>query len=146
MKKLLGGAGLIALLLLPGCSRTTTTYSVAGSGAERAEAEVTDVISRALDAEALGVNADSLYASAPLIVVNGRQRVTTPLFANVGTGGTVAISSSQLEIRAGLAWGLVEYRWSSREGVTREGRATFVLKPGTDGRWRIQHVHSSSPR
>jgi hypothetical protein len=136
----------VLLLVLLGCSRTTTTYSVAGSGAERAEAEVTAVISQALDAEALGQNADSLYTSAPLIVVNGRTRATTPLFANVGTGGTVAISSSQLEIRAGLAWGLVEYRWSSREGVTREGRATFVLKPGNDGRWRIQHVHSSSPR
>ena len=145
MRKLVGGASAVLGLLLLGCSRGTTTYRVAGTGADRAEAEVTEVISRALEAEALGQNADSLY-NAPIIVVNGRTRAGTPLFANVGTGGTVAISSSQLEIRAGLAWGLVEYRWSSREGVTREGRATFVLKPGSDGRWRIQHVHSSSPR
>ncbi len=37
-------------------------------------------------------------------------------------------------------------RYLKREGVTREGRATIVLRPGSDGRWRIQHVHSSSPR
>lgn len=138
----------IALAVLLGCSRTTftTPYQGSGFGADAAEAEVSAIITGALEAEAQGQNADSLYSSSAVIVVNGRTRSAAPFFAGVGTGGEVAISSSQLEIQTGLAWGLVEYRWNSREGVTREGRATIVLRPGSDGRWRIQHVHSSSPR
>ncbi|HEV8122746.1 MAG TPA: hypothetical protein VGP80_00745 [Gemmatimonadales bacterium] len=138
----------ITLAVLLGCSRTTSSapYRTASLGADAAEAEVTGIITGALEAEAAGRNADSLYTSSAVIVVNGRTRSVAPFFAGVGTGGEVAISSSQMEIQGGLAWGLVEYRWSSREGVTREGRATIVLRPGSDGRWRIQHVHSSSPR
>jgi len=138
----------IALAVLLGCSRSTSIAPQrnSGLGADAAEAEVTGIITGALEAEAQGRNADSLYSPSAVIVVNGRTRSVAPFFAGVGTGGEVAISSSQMEIQGGLAWGLVEYRWNSREGVTREGRATIVLRPGNDGRWRIQHVHSSSPR
>ena len=138
----------IALAVLLGCSRSASTipYRGSGLGADAAEAEVTAIINGALEAEARGQNVDSLYSTSAVVVVNGRTRSVPPFFAGVGTGGSVAISSSQLEIQPGLAWGLVEYRWNSREGVTREGRATIVLRPGSDGRWKIQHVHSSSPR
>lgn len=137
-----------ALAVLVGCSRSTAMvpYRTTGSNVEATEAQVSAVINHALEAEALGQSSDSLYSTSAVIVVNGRTRSTPPLFAAIGTGGEVAISSSQLDIRPGLAWGLVQYRWNSREGVTREGRATFVLRPGDDGRWRIEHVHSSSPR
>ncbi|MEP7324412.1 MAG: hypothetical protein ABI836_00560 [Gemmatimonadota bacterium] len=138
----------IGLAVLLGCSRSTSSisYNSASGRADAAEAEVTAVITGALEAEAQGQKADSFYASSAIIVVNGRTRSGAPFFAGVGTGGEVAISSSQLEIQGALAWGLVEYRWNSREGVTREGRATIVLRPGRDGHWKIQHVHSSSPR
>lgn len=137
----------IALAVLLGCSRSNSpSYEASPLGADAAEAEVTAIITGALEAEAQGRSADSLYTSSAIVVVNGRVRSVAPFFAGVGTGGEVAISSSQMEIQGGLAWGLVEYRWSSREGVTREGRATIVLRPDRDGRWRIQHVHSSSPR
>jgi hypothetical protein len=133
---------------LAACARPATMqpYRMVGGDAEIVEAEVSAVITAALEAEAHGQSADSLYSTSAVIVVNGRTRSVPPFFAGVGTGGAVAVSSSQLDIRPGLAWGLVEYRWNSREGVTREGRATIVLRPGAGGRWRIEHLHSSSPR
>jgi hypothetical protein len=110
------------------------------------EGAISAVITGALTGEAAGVATDSLYVPTPLIVVNGRTRSVSPLFAAVGQGGQVIVTSSQLEIRSATSWGAVNYRWESREGVAREGRATFVLTQISAGSWRIQHVHSSSPQ
>jgi len=141
---------LVLALLLAGCARSGTQgvmlTSAGTGGATQDEAAVTATIAQALAAESAGESADSLYALGAVIVVNGRARSVSPYFAGIGTGGQTAITSSQMEIRSGLAWSLVEYRWLSREGVSREGRATLVLKYTPGGKWRITHVHSSSPR
>jgi hypothetical protein len=135
------------LQLLVGCAHPVAmgARGITG-GSDASEAKVTDIITAALDAEAQGHRSDSLYASSAVIVVNGRTRSFSPLFAGIGTGGEVAITSSQLQIRTGIAWGLVNYRWETRDNVAREGQATFVLAETGNGRWQIQHVHSSSPR
>lgn len=137
-----------SIVLLAACTRAVEVESrpFIDSGHDMVEAMVSEVITQALEAEAAGRPADSLYHSASVIVVNGRTRASSPLFAGIGTGGQVAISSSRLEIRAGIAWGLVDYRWEGADNVAREGRATLVLTQSTRGRWQIQHVHSSSPR
>lgn len=137
---------LAALVALLGCGRRPAPTPLMAGISDPSEAEISATIAQALAADAAGRSADTLYAPGAVIVLNGRTRSVPPVFAGVGTGGQIAVSSSQLEIGRGLAWSLVEYRWSSQEGITREGRATLVLKPGPDGHWRIQHVHSSSPR
>ena len=114
--------------------------------ADYQETEVTAVITSALLGEAAGQATDTLYTSSALIVVNGRIRTTSPLFAGIGRDGQLVITSSQLEIRPSSSWSAVDYRWQSRDGAAREGRATFVLAQVEPGKWRIQHVHSSSPQ
>jgi hypothetical protein len=141
------GTAALVFLIITGCGRppATSTSNQISSGDAHEDA-VTAVITDALNAEASGQRSESLFAPSAVIVVNGRTRTLSPLFAGVAAGGQVVVTSSQLEIRNGISWGLVEYRWESRDGVTREGRATFVLTQTTAANWRIQHAHSSSPR
>ena len=129
-----------------GCSRGHAVVATNVSQSDYQESAVTAVITEALEGEAAGRATDTLFTISALIVVNGRVRTTPPLFAGIGQGGEVIISSSQLEIRPGTGWSAVDYRWQSRDGVVREGRATFVLTQVAPGRWQIQHVHSSSPQ
>ena len=129
-----------------GCSRGQSVAATNVSQVDFQENAVTAVISGALLGEAAGQATDTLYTSSALIVVNGRIRTASPLFAGIGQGGQVIISSSQLEIRPGSSWSAVDYRWEARDGVAREGRATFVLAQVSPGHWQIQHVHSSSPQ
>lgn len=139
-------AALICALLALGCSRGQPFLSAGASSSDFQEAAVSAVITSALNGEAVGLATDSLYVSSALVVVNGRVRSSSPLFAGIGQGGHVIVSSSQLEIRPNSSWGVVDYRWETRDGVVREGRATFVLTQVDPGTWQIQHVHSSSPQ
>ena len=138
------------LLLLTGalvaCGRRQSMMSAGIAYGDFQESAVSAVITGALEGEAAGINSDTLYVSSALIVVNGRIRSVSPRFAGIGQGGRVVISSSQLEIRPNSSWSVVDYRWESPDGVTREGRATFVLAEVEPEKWRIQHVHSSSPQ
>ena len=139
---------LLATFTLGGCSRTVTTYSARdNSSFESAEAAINQVVSAALEAEAAGRPTDTLFVPKPIVVVNGRTRTIPPLFAAIAPGGVVAVTSSQLEIRQGLAWSLVDYRWEATGyNLVREGQATLILSMQQDGHWRISHAHSSSPR
>jgi hypothetical protein len=137
---------LVLLLGLAACRGTPAALATRTVSGDVLEDEVTEIIIGALNGEAAGETTDTLYTSSAVIVVNGRTRTLTPLFAGIGQGGQVAITSSQLEVRSGLSWGLVDYRWETRDGVVREGRASFILTQVRSGTWRIQHVHSSSPR
>ena len=128
-----------------GCSRGQSGVATNVSRSDFQEGAVTAVITGALEGEAAGQATDTLFTSSALIVVNGRVRTASPLFAGIGLGGQVIISSSQLQIQPGTGWSAVDYRWQSRDGVAREGRATFVVAQVAPGRWQIQHVHSSSP-
>jgi ketosteroid isomerase-like protein len=114
--------------------------------AAAAESAVSAIISEALDADAAGRSADTLYNTSAIVIVNGRTRNLRPMFAGIGSGGHVSITSSQLELRNSIGWGLVDYRWEMQDSAAREGRATFVLTQDRAGQWRIQHLHSSSPQ
>jgi hypothetical protein len=108
---------------------------------------VTALVQAALDADARGERADSLWGPDATAVADGELRYEPPRFAGVGAGGAIAITQSRLDLRQRVAWIYLEYRWSELQaGSIREGRATVVLAPGGDDRWRIVHAHSSSVR
>lgn len=112
------------------------------------EEPVTAVITAAFAADYQRIPADSLWDPDATVVADGEVRTAPPRFAGVGSGGGVAITSSRLELRQGLAWVYLEYRWSElNAGLAREGRATVLLVPGKGGRgWTIVHAHSSTER
>ena len=129
-----------------GCSRGQSVVATSVSQGDFQESAVTAVITGALEGAAAGRPTDTLFTSSALIVVNGRIRMAAPLFAGIGEGGQVIISSSQLQIRTGIGWSAVDYRWESGDGMAREGRATFIVAQVAPDRWQIQHIHSSSPQ
>lgn len=111
-----------------------------------ADDRISLVFTAALEADARLEPADSLYEPDALIVANGVNRYAPPRYAGLGPAGAVGIASSRVEVRSGLAWAQIEYRWMSpAAGLAREGRATFVLVQNEQGAWRIRHAHSSSP-
>lgn len=136
----------LAVAMAWGCSPGQSVVATTVSQDDFQESAVTAVINGALEGEAAGRATDTLFTSSALIVVNGRIRTTTPLFAGIGQGGQVVISSSQLQIRPGIGWSAVDYRWEAADGVAREGRATFIITQVAPDRWQIQHIHSSSPQ
>ena len=107
--------------------------------------ELPELVHAALQADAFLEIPDSLYTEGATVVTNGVERFAPPRFAGVGLGGSVAVTATRFEVRSGVAWAYVEYRWMSEGGTAvREGRATIVLV-ATNGAWRIRHAHSSSP-
>ncbi len=113
----------------------------------QAEEPISALIQAAFEADARGEPADSLWAPDATVVADGELRDEPPRFAGVGTGGDIAITQTRLDLRQRVAWLYLEYRWSElKAGAIREGRATVVLTPGGDDRWRIVHAHSSSVR
>ena len=144
-----GALGLLLAAGLVSCGgRGPLTVEASASPAvTNDEAEISRLIASALTAEATGQDADTLYAPGAIVVMNGRSRPDAPRLAAVATGGRVAVTSSRMEIRQGLAWALVDYRWeSASDALVREGQATVIAARQRDGKWRIVHLHSSSPR
>lgn len=112
------------------------------------EEGVAGLAALALERDARLEPADSLYLQGATILADGSPRWVPPRFAGIGSGGAVAVTTSRTEIRPGVAWIFLEYRWvPSGEGLVTEGRATLVLtrQPGQPA-WRIAHAHSSSAR
>jgi hypothetical protein len=113
-----------------------------------AEQEVSTILEAAVTGDPKGSGADSLYAPSSTVVANGSLRLSTPRLAGVQPGGSAAITTSEVSVRGGVAWAMVEYRWFSTElNQVRVGRATVVLMPRRGGRgWWIMHAHSSTSR
>jgi hypothetical protein len=144
----MAGEARVALLLLTGaCShqRMPEARPIVGGGNE---GEISSVLEQALEADSKSQPADSLYSPHAVVITEGRVRRLPPRFAGIGTGGEVAITSTQLEMRGTAAWGDVEYRWESgRSNRAEVGRATFVLTPAQGRRgWWIVQAHSSVAR
>jgi hypothetical protein len=141
--------GTIGLLwLAASCAGQTRPPATPSVDPRASEAEISELVERALQADSRGETADSLYAPHAVVIADGRARRGSPRFAGVEPGGQVAVANSQLEIRGTAAWGDVEYRWQSNsENLAREGRASFVVTPaqGRAGWWIVQ-VHSSTAR
>lgn len=107
-----------------------------------------DLIEAALGADARLEPATPLYTDNATVLANGEHRPLPPRYAGLAPGGEVEVSNTRIEVREGMAWALVAYRWVSRaEGLAREAVATFILLPAERGGvgWRIHHAHSSSP-
>jgi hypothetical protein len=140
-------AWLALLVLIGACAhqRIPEARSIVGGGNE---AEISSVLEQALEADSRSQPADSLYSPHALVIAEGRVRRLPPRFAGIGTGGEVAITNTQLEMRGTAAWGDVEYRWQSgRANRAEVGRASFVLTPAQGRRgWWIVQAHSSVAR
>ena len=138
------------LLLIAACAGGAAPQS--GAGPRLASPDDEQQVSAALEAAVTGDPvfgaADSLYAPSATIIASGQLRLATPRLAGVQPGGTTAITTSEVTVREGLAWALVEYRWfSTEQNQARLGRATVVLAPRKGGRgWWIVHAHSSTAR
>jgi hypothetical protein len=113
-----------------------------------AEQEVSTILEAAVTGDPKGNGADSLYSAASTVVANGSLRLSTPRLAGVQPGGSAAITTSEVSVRGGVAWAMVQYRWfSTEQNQVRLGRATVVLMPRSGGRgWWIVHAHSSTSR
>jgi hypothetical protein len=139
-----GLTGLLLLLSL-GCGGSASPPPSPAPVAS--DDRLSEIIAAALEADARMDPADSLYTPEAAIVADGTDRGLLPRYAGIGPGGAVAVTASRTEVRGGLAWAQVEYRWvATREGIAREGRVTFVLVPDERGAWRIRHAHSSTAR
>jgi hypothetical protein len=112
------------------------------------EVEINQVMETALEADAAGETADSLYAPYATVIADGRPRRGAPRFAGITEDGEVAITSTRLQSRGAAAWGDLEYRWiSTRSNRARTGLATFVLTPAQSrAGWWIVQLHSSTGR
>jgi hypothetical protein len=140
------------VLALAGCAAQShgpaTPAPASGTTLARPSAGdlVTDLVTAALDSDARLQSADSLYAPGAVIVADGRRRSGVPRFSGVEPGGQLVVSASRVEVTGTFAWADVEYRWmDAGRNLLREGRSTFVLSCGADGKtWKILHTHSSS--
>ncbi len=118
--------------------------TAARSAGEDAEARISALLAAAL---AGGPGADSAFAPDATVIVDGLTAIDAPRFAALGPGGETAIASSRVDVRGGIAWALLDYRWVERQAnLAREGRATVILTPKPAGGWWIVHAHSSTVR
>jgi hypothetical protein len=116
----------------------------AADAGEEAEAQISALLDAAFEAEP-GAGADSAFAPFATLIANGGNALNRPRFAGMGLGGQAAVIASQVEVRSGLAWAVVDYRWISADGDrAHTGRATVILAPRSGGRWWIVHAHSSA--
>src|SRR6185436_973342 len=93
----MAGKARVALLLLTGaCSHQQVPEArpIVGGGNE---AEISGVLEQALEADSKSQPADSLYSPHAVVISEGRVRRLPPRFAGIGTGGELAITSTQLE-------------------------------------------------
>lgn len=105
-----------------------------------------DLVTVALQADGREETLDSLYATDALVIADGEVRYGTPRYAGISGRGSVAVTSTRLEVRGSMAWVQAEYRWVAAAGDSaREGRVTLILSPNEKGAWRIRHAHSSAP-
>ncbi len=134
---------LAACLVLAACAQAPRSRMATGTVVSDQEARA--VIRRALEADATGQPADTLYSAGATVIANGRARLSPPRFAGVGRGGRLAIQTLSVELGLPVAWGTARYVWVATDGGAAEsGEATFVLER-TDRGWLIVHAHSSVP-
>lgn len=111
-----------------------------------ADSVASALLARALNADALGENPDSLYDAEAEVIADGLGRARAPRFAGVGADGRIQLAASRTSVTGGMVWGTLEYRWVPGDsgGTLAEARATVVIGRRRDGLWRILHLHSST--
>jgi hypothetical protein len=138
---------LALMFLAAGCTQQRTPEARALANAIN-EADINQVVERAIEADGRLEPADSLYAPFATVIADGALRRRPPRYAAVAENGEIAITSTQLQTRGTTAWGSAEYRWTSdRSHRAQVGRASLVLVPaqGRNGWWIVQ-AHSSTVR
>jgi|SRR6185436_12784659 len=131
----------LAVLVLTAC--TGGSRLKMATGTVTSDQEVRAIMRRALESDASGQPADTLYTGGATIAANGRARLSAPRFAGIGRGGLLSIQALSAEMAPPFAWGTVRYQSAARDGSNAvTGVATFILQQGDQG-WRIVHVHSS---
>jgi len=134
-----------ALLGAAGCARAPQPAALPNPG------ELADVIADraalALASDARRDSADSLYSPDAELIADGARRTGPPRYAGIGDGGQVSVGSSRVEVSGAFAWVLIEYHWfSAAQDLIRQSNATILFSRQPDGRWRIDHAHSSTAR
>lgn len=130
-------------LVLAGCARGPAPAPLVPSTVLE-HAQVRRAMTAALEADASGAPADTLYMVGAIVIADGLPVSGPPRFAGVRPGGAVSVSGTTLEVTPDLAWGVLAYRWTpAAGGGSAFGRATFVLERMA-GSWRIKHLHSSA--
>jgi len=140
----------VSVLSVLSCAKPQSMATVSarsGISSPDADTRVSEVLEAVFTGDAKGVSNDSLYNPTGAVVANGSQRFSSPRLAGVQLGGESAITSTSVNVRDGIAWGSVEYRWfSSDMSQVRVGRATVVLTPRPKGGWWVDQLHSSTSR
>ncbi len=130
-------------LLLAACARGPAPLPLVPSTVLENE-QVRRTMTTAIEADAAGTPADSLYMIGAILIADGLPVSTPPRFAGVRPGGRVSVTGTTLEVTPYLAWGVLDYQWTpAAGGRSAYGRATFVLERA-GGSWRIKHLHSSA--
>lgn len=140
--------GALLLLSLAGCTASVPPGRLAPLVVDPdAESAVSAVVEGAVGADPHGAAADTLYAPNAILVADGDTRTRAPRLAGMQPDGEAAVTTSQVSVREGFAWAVVEYRWFSTDrNQVRVGRATMLLAPRRDSGWWIIHGHSSTAR
>jgi len=97
----------------------------------------------ALNLDAAGIPADTLYLPDATVVRDGAERSGGRRFAGVGEGGHIRVSSMMGDVNRPFAWAYVTYRWLSGDGAFIEDARASIILSEVGGTWRIRHVHSS---
>lgn len=137
-----------AILLLGACARGTSPprMPVLNEQAPGAESDANAVITEALRAESRVDLADSLYGPDAVFIVDGTFQQGYPRMAGIVPDCQVSITQSRSWSQGPTAWAVLDYRCLAPDHTAHEGRATFILgRDRATGRWRILHIHSSTP-
>ncbi len=144
----------LALLLAAACAGATGPAAAHGPAprvvaeSPDAQGEVERVLEALVTRDGAGGAPDSLFAPDAIVLAGGNARLAAPRLAGVQAGGQSAITASQISVRDGVAWGVVDYRWfSTDQNLVRLGRATVLLLPRrTKPGWWIAQLHSDLVR
>ncbi len=113
-----------------------------------AENDVSLVIEAAVVGDARGRSTDSLFSPTATVTADGNSRFSNPRMAGVETGGLSAVTASEVNIRADVAWATFAYRWFSEDKKqVRLGRGLMVLVPKRGGMgWEIVALETASTK
>jgi hypothetical protein len=134
-------------LLLAACGgRPAPPMPVLSFEPTPAEADANAIVMDALRAESRIALADSLYGPDAVFIVDGRFQQGYPRMAGIVPDCQVSVTQSRSWSQGPTAWAVLDYQCLAPDRTAREGRATFILgRDRATGRWRILHIHSSTP-
>ena len=142
--------GAALALLLMACAPSTPAGPAPNPGLANPDAEndVSLVIEAVVVGDAHGRSTDSLFAPSTTVTATGVTRFSNPRLAGIETGGLSAVTATEVNVRADVAWATFDYRWFSEDKTqVRLGRGLMVLIPKRGGRgWMITALQTAQTR